>query len=186
MSWQFNITENGTTTLATAGKYCDRNIDINVDVAGEIGGAYNITTTVNDDGTQSLDIVDAESGGSEPVLGQLDVGENGQYMPSYPYVGFNVVNVEVTPTIETVTITVTDEAFDTAMSGMNVIYVNGQGTFGYATVVIGGTLQLNVMKDTFVAFENASMIESSWPNNWLFVDRSVWCVSDGQTYTRTA
>lgn len=27
-----NITENGTTTLATAGKYCDRNIDVNVGV----------------------------------------------------------------------------------------------------------------------------------------------------------
>lgn len=31
----FNITENGTTTLATAGKYCDRNIVVNVDVAGD-------------------------------------------------------------------------------------------------------------------------------------------------------
>lgn len=29
---QINITENGTKTLATAGKYCDRNIDVNVDV----------------------------------------------------------------------------------------------------------------------------------------------------------
>lgn len=29
---EINITENGTTTLATAGKYCDRNIDVNVDV----------------------------------------------------------------------------------------------------------------------------------------------------------
>lgn len=29
---QINIIENGTTTLATAGKYCDRNIDVNVDV----------------------------------------------------------------------------------------------------------------------------------------------------------
>lgn len=29
---QFNITENGTTTLATAWKYCDRNIDVSVDV----------------------------------------------------------------------------------------------------------------------------------------------------------
>lgn len=27
---QINITEDGTTTLATAGKYCDRNIDVNV------------------------------------------------------------------------------------------------------------------------------------------------------------
>lgn len=33
MNTQINITENGTTTLATAGKYCDRNIDVHVDVA---------------------------------------------------------------------------------------------------------------------------------------------------------
>lgn len=32
---QINITENGTKTLATAGKYCDRNIDVNVAVPGE-------------------------------------------------------------------------------------------------------------------------------------------------------
>ena len=29
---QIDITDNGTTTLATAGKYCDRNIDVNVAV----------------------------------------------------------------------------------------------------------------------------------------------------------
>jgi hypothetical protein len=33
-----NITENGTTTLATSGKYCDRNIDVVVEVAGSGGG----------------------------------------------------------------------------------------------------------------------------------------------------
>ena len=32
MSHQINIDKNGTTTLATAGKYCDRNIDVNVNV----------------------------------------------------------------------------------------------------------------------------------------------------------
>lgn len=32
MNTQINIAENGTTTLATAGKYCDRNIDVNVGV----------------------------------------------------------------------------------------------------------------------------------------------------------
>lgn len=31
---QINISTNGKTTLATAGKYCDRNIDVNVSVAG--------------------------------------------------------------------------------------------------------------------------------------------------------
>ena len=34
MNTQINITENGKTTLATAGKYCDRNIDVNVAVEG--------------------------------------------------------------------------------------------------------------------------------------------------------
>lgn len=32
---QINVTKNGTTTLATAGKYCDRNIDVNVNVPGK-------------------------------------------------------------------------------------------------------------------------------------------------------
>lgn len=32
---QIDITTNGTTTLATAGKYCDRNIDVNVEVPAE-------------------------------------------------------------------------------------------------------------------------------------------------------
>ena len=52
MHTQINITESGTTTLATAGKYCDRNIDVNVNVEdsgadvfaglvqGTIEGAY--------------------------------------------------------------------------------------------------------------------------------------------------
>ena len=34
-----NITENGTITLATAGKYCDRNVDVNVSVESGGGGA---------------------------------------------------------------------------------------------------------------------------------------------------
>ena len=34
---RIDITENGTTTLATAGKYCDRNIDVNADKVYEAG-----------------------------------------------------------------------------------------------------------------------------------------------------
>ena len=41
-----NITENGTTTLATAGKYCDRNIDVTVDVAGSGGGGVEVEPIV--------------------------------------------------------------------------------------------------------------------------------------------
>ena len=32
---QINVTKNGTTILATAGKYCDRNIDVNVNVPAQ-------------------------------------------------------------------------------------------------------------------------------------------------------
>ncbi len=40
MNTQINITENGTTTLATAGKYCDRNIDVNVNVEDSGADAF--------------------------------------------------------------------------------------------------------------------------------------------------
>ena len=45
MNTQIDITRNGKTTLATAGKYCDRNIDVNVDVLsdfvqGTMAGEY--------------------------------------------------------------------------------------------------------------------------------------------------
>lgn len=47
---QINITENGIKTLATAGKYCDRNIDVNVNVpvpSGYIKPAGSKTITEN-------------------------------------------------------------------------------------------------------------------------------------------
>ena len=45
-----NITENGTTTLATSGKYCDRNIDVVVEVAG--GGGASLPTELTVYGAQ--------------------------------------------------------------------------------------------------------------------------------------
>lgn len=53
MNTQINITENGTTTLATAGKYCDRNIDVNVEVPAP---AVSYTSLL--DGTISGELVD--------------------------------------------------------------------------------------------------------------------------------
>ena len=39
---QINVTENGTTTLATAGKYCDKNIDVNVNVKAKPTSFVNV------------------------------------------------------------------------------------------------------------------------------------------------
>jgi hypothetical protein len=44
---QVNITANGTTTLATAGKYCDRNIDVNVAVPGKASEFTNLYDPAN-------------------------------------------------------------------------------------------------------------------------------------------
>ena len=54
---QVNITKNGTTTLATAGKYCDRNVDVNVNVPIPSGyikpsGSKSITENGTHDVTQ--------------------------------------------------------------------------------------------------------------------------------------
>ena len=48
MNTQINITENGTTTLATAGKYCDRNIDVNVNVPSNDEQLRAIATSIID------------------------------------------------------------------------------------------------------------------------------------------
>lgn len=44
---QINITKNGITTLATAGKYCDRNVDIVVNVEGGGASPTQFTNLVN-------------------------------------------------------------------------------------------------------------------------------------------
>ena len=42
---QIPVTENGTLTLATAGKYCDSNIDVNVSVADSASPSLKTVTT---------------------------------------------------------------------------------------------------------------------------------------------
>lgn len=44
---QVSVTKNGTTTLATAGKYCDRNIDVNVNVPGKATQFTNLYDPAN-------------------------------------------------------------------------------------------------------------------------------------------
>lgn len=44
---QINVIANGTTTLATAGKYCDRHIDVNVNVPGKATQFTNLYMTEN-------------------------------------------------------------------------------------------------------------------------------------------
>lgn len=65
---QIGITENGTTTLATAGKYCDRNIDVNVNVPVPSGyikpaGSKTITENGTHDVTQYASAVVNVAGG---------------------------------------------------------------------------------------------------------------------------
>jgi hypothetical protein len=52
---QITITENGTKTLKTAGKYCDRDIDVNVNVASGSGGITPTgTIEITENGTHDV------------------------------------------------------------------------------------------------------------------------------------
>lgn len=59
---QVNVSKNGTITLATAGKYCDRNIDVNVNVPVPDGyikptGSKNITSNGTHDVTSYASVI---------------------------------------------------------------------------------------------------------------------------------
>jgi hypothetical protein len=89
---QFNIAENGTTTLATAGKYCDRNIDVNVNVAGKptqftnlytgatihfkkaVNGSSSGITYVDDNYTNSILVPYHHKAGEPVVLRMRGIG----------------------------------------------------------------------------------------------------------------
>ena len=81
---QINITANGTKTLATAGKYCDRNIDVNVSVPSNgitPTGNKTITTNGTHDVTQYANAVvnvPVPSGYVKPS-GSKTITENGTY-----------------------------------------------------------------------------------------------------------
>lgn len=83
---QINITANGTKTLKTAGKYCDRDIDVNVNVPSESTGITPTgTKTITTNGTHDVTSyasanvnVPIPSGYIKPS-GSLSVDANGTY-----------------------------------------------------------------------------------------------------------
>lgn len=83
MSIQINITENGTTTLHTAGKYCDRNIDVNVDVPVGDNHYDTFWDAYQENGTRT-DFRDAFGG-----VGWTDV----TYNPKYPLHPTNAIRM---------------------------------------------------------------------------------------------
>ena len=81
---QISITANGTKTLATAGKYCDRNIDVNVNVPAS-GITPTGTKSITSNGTHDVTIyasanvnVPVPSGYIKPS-GTKEITENGTY-----------------------------------------------------------------------------------------------------------
>lgn len=85
---QIHIAANGTTTLATAGKYCDRNIDINVEVQS-LDSTVKEFTQMNDKVTAYLTAADASytdgNGSSVSVIADYETAEGDADRPlGYP------------------------------------------------------------------------------------------------------
>lgn len=78
---QINIIANGTKTLATAGKYCDRNIDVNVSVPASgitPSGSKSITTNGTHDVTNYANAVVNVPTGITPT-GSININTNGTH-----------------------------------------------------------------------------------------------------------
>lgn len=106
---QINVTANGTKTLATAGKYCDRNIDVNVNVPAS-GITPTGTKTITANGTHDVTSyasanvnVPVPSGYIKPS-GTKTITENGTHdVTSFASAIVNVSGGKVTTEVHEVT-----------------------------------------------------------------------------------
>lgn len=74
---QINITENGTKTLATAGKYCDRNIDVNVNVPAkptQFTNVLDLPTTIIKEGYRTITDTYSETSDGVAIVVPLKAG----------------------------------------------------------------------------------------------------------------
>jgi hypothetical protein len=96
---QIDISSNGTTTLATVGKYCDRNIDVNVNVPASgitPSGSKSITTNGTHDVTNYANAVVNVPTGITPA-GSLNITTNGTHdVTNYANAVVNVAGGQAT------------------------------------------------------------------------------------------
>ena len=146
---KISISKNGTVTLATKGKYCANNIDVNVAVNnGKPAEEIEITangTYAPEDVVYDKVIVNVPS--HESKLDELTATRNGEYTPATGYDGFSKVKVDV-PT-------------EGKEPNLQNIELTKNGTYGASTGYDGfGTVKVNVSGGTFTATKNGTYVEN--------------------------
>ena len=122
MNTKISITENGTTTLATAGKYCDRNIDVEVNIP-----KYDdelVSVTITEFVSSTVEEIGVYGLGYKGKLKKIDVS-NVKSIGQNAFYNDRVLDTLIIRTPEVCTLTTTTGVFKNTKieSGTGYIYV---------------------------------------------------------------
>lgn len=166
---QVNISANGTTTLATAGKYCDRNIDVNVNVPST-GTTPTGTIEITTNGTHDVSdyasaTVNVQSSGITPI-GTKEITTNGTHdVTNYASAE---VNVAETPTSFTNILTHASTVIN--------LNANHQGTArngAFAVIIDLAALGITTQKSLYFRMRGL-WVDMSWAGIYGTADKSTW------------
>ena len=154
-----NIKDNGTTTLATSGKYCDRNIDVNVEVTDRVADSV-INKTVATYSSDTLALIGISAFRDCKKLKSIDC-PNVTKVDSGAFLNCTSLATVNLPSATTCSSDFSDCTALTTVNLASVQYFSFQGMFSGCTNLTNVTLTslAEVNADTFKECRNLSYLD---------------------------